>query len=254
MLNKTIEDNIVIVTLENGKYNTVTLETLRMLNDIIDEVNTKDELKGIVLTGSGRFFSSGFDLPMFLAMDTREKVHAFFEEEEEILLKLFMCRKPVICAMNGHSAAMGMIMAMAADYRLVVDHPKVKLGMSEIKIGLALTITEAEVMRFGLDTDKKWRDVMYFGNMMNPEAAKSMEIVDEVVAAEDLVARAKELVALWIDTPGRPFITMKQLLKGNVEKRVRELMADGTWKQGLECFFDKDVRAALEFTHAMMAG
>lgn len=254
MINRTIEDNIIIATIDNGKFNSITLEALRALKAMIDEVNNNEEIKGLVLTGTGGFFSSGFNLPMFLGFKDHKEVVGFFEEEEPILIDYFTCSKPVVCAMNGHTAAMGMILAMASDYRIVINKPKLKLGMSEIKIGLPLSPVMSEVMRFGLDTDKKFRDIMYFGNMINPETAKEMGIVDEIVEPDQLLARAKEIVKMWIDTPGRPFIPMKSMLKAEAVGKIKHLQATQPWKEALECFFYKDVRGALEFTQAMMAG
>lgn len=254
MINRTIEDNIIIATIDNGKFNSITLEALRALKAMIDEVNNNEEIKGLILTGTGGFFSSGFNLPMFLGFRDHKEVVGFFEEEEPILIDYFTCSKPVVCAMNGHTAAMGMILAMASDYRIVINKPKLKLGMSEIKIGLPLSPVMSEVMRFGLDTDKKFRDIMYFGNMINPETAKEMGIVDEIVEPDQLLERAKEIVKMWIDTPGRPFIPMKSMLKAEAVGKIKHLQATQPWKEALECFFYKDVRGALEFTQAMMAG
>jgi hypothetical protein len=79
-----------------------------------------------------------------------------------------------------------MIVSMACDYRLVINHPKIKLGMTEIKLSLALSPAEVEIMKFGLDTDKKYRDVIFGGELFNPELAVQREIFDELVADEDI--------------------------------------------------------------------
>lgn len=253
MLKEKIEDNIVIAVLSNGKTNSVTFETLSQLDLIVKKVNEDESLKGIVLTGEGRFFSSGFHLPMFLGFKNHGEVVDFFLKEEEILINFFACKKPVVSAINGHCAAAGLILSMAADYRIAKYHPKIRLGMSEIKIGLALSIAQNEIMRFGLDTDKKFRDVMYFGEMFGVEKAKEMGMVDEIVNDDDeLIRRAKEIVALWIDTPSRPFITMKKLLKKDTVDRIRERLKDPEWKEALHCFFREDVRATFEFVQASM--
>lgn len=252
MLVETIEDGVVIVTLKNGKTNSITAETLAMLDEIVAKVNEDDALKGIVLTGVGRFFSSGFDLPMFLGFKDHAEIISFFDEEEESLIRFLTCRKPVVCAINGHCAAAGMIWGMASDYRIVKNHPKIKLGMSEIKIGLPLSVAQTEVMRFGLDTDKKFRDVMYFGDMVDPLRAKELGIVDEVVEEDELISRAIQIVKLWIDTPGRPFIPMKYMLKKEAVAKIREGLKDPKWKEQLKCFFKDDVRATLEFVQASM--
>ena len=56
MLNKEIQDGIVIARLNDKMTNAVTLETLKQIKEIVTEVNERDELKGIILTGEGRFF------------------------------------------------------------------------------------------------------------------------------------------------------------------------------------------------------
>ncbi len=253
MIKEKIEDNIVIATLANGKTNSITMETLTQIDEIVKRVNEDETLKGIVLTGEGRFFSSGFHLPMFLNFKNHDEAVDFFLKEEEILINFLTCDKPIVSAINGHCAAAGLIFSMAADYRIAKFHEKIKIGMSEIKIGLALSIAQNEVMRFGLDSDKKFRDVMYFGEMFGVNKAKEMEIVDEVVNDdEELIRRAKEIVALWIDTPNRPFIHMKSLLKKDTVESIRKGLAEGVWKDALHCFFQDDVRATLEFVQATM--
>ena len=252
MLNEKLEDGIIIATFEHGKTNSLTLEILRKLRDIVKKSNEDDAVKGIVLTGAGRTFCSGFDLPMFMGFKDVKEVGDFFDEGEEILLELFECRKPVVSALNGHAIAGGLIFAMATDYRIVKSHPKITIGMSEIKLGLALTIAQSEVMRFGYDSNKKFRDLMYIGRMLDINSAKEYGIVDEIVEEADLIPRAKEIVKKWIDNPGRAFIKLKEGLKKPTADRIRKRLAEENWKEGFKCFFDKDVRGAIEFVMAMM--
>ncbi|HWR68028.1 MAG TPA: enoyl-CoA hydratase/isomerase family protein [Desulfomonilia bacterium] len=252
MLNERIEDGIIIATFENGKINSITLETLRKLRDIVKKANEDDAVKGIVLTGAGRIFCSGFDLPMFLGFKDVDEIVAFFHEEEEILLELFMCRKPVVSALNGAAVAGGLIFAMATDYRIVKNHPKITIGMSEIRLGLPLSLAQSGIMRFGYDSDKKFTDLMYFGRMLDVNAARDLAIVDEIVEEADLIPRAKAVISAWIDNPGRAFIKLKEGLKKPVADRIRERIAKENWQEGLNCFFNKDVREALEFVRSMM--
>jgi enoyl-CoA hydratase/carnithine racemase len=253
MFEETIEDDIRIVTLKNGKTNPFNKEMLLRLKEIIDEVNSTPTLKGIILTGDGRFFSSGFDLPIFINFKDQKEAIEFFEMEEEVLLALFTCEKPVVSAINGHCAAAGLIYSMAADYRIAKNHPKIKIGMSEIKIGLGLSIAQHEVMRFGLDSDLKFRDVMYFGEMVGVERAKEMQLIDEVVEEDQLIDRAKQVITTWIDTPNRPFIQMKRLLRMDTARRVQKKLKEENWQDGMNTFFKEDVRQTLEFVQASMA-
>jgi enoyl-CoA hydratase/carnithine racemase len=252
MLNERNEEGIIIAEFDNGKVNSITLETLRKLRKIVKKANEDDSVRGIILTGAGKTFSGGFDLPMFLGFKDIDEVAAFIQEEDEILTELFMCNKPVVSAINGHAIAGGLICAMASDYRIAKNHPKINLGMSEIKLGLPLSHAQAEVMRFGFDSDKKWRDVMYFGKMFNVEAAKEFGIVDEIVDEDELMNRAKKIVSKWIDNPGRAFIKLKEGLKKPTADRIRQRLAEENWQESLNCFFDPNVRGALEFVMSMM--
>lgn len=93
----------------------------------------------------------------------------------------------------------------------MVNQPKLKLGMTEIKLGLALSPAEAGIMKFGLDTDKKYRDVIFGGELFNPATAVQREIYDELVDdPSTLLNKAKAKVcashgrSLWVRNPPRP--------------------------------------------------
>ncbi|MBF0118461.1 MAG: enoyl-CoA hydratase/isomerase family protein [Desulfobacterales bacterium] len=253
MFQETIEDNIIIFKFNNPPTNSIKVETLKKLQSVINEVNNNPEIKGLILTGEGRFFSSGFDLPMFLSFKNLDEIVEFFNFEENLLCDLFTCKKPVVSAINGHDAAGGLIFSMASDYRIVKNHPKIKIGMSEIKLGLPLSIAQFEVMRFGLDSDKKLRDILYFGDMIDVNRAKELQIVDEIVEDAELLKRAKQIVSLWIDTPGKPFITMKYMLKKHAADTIKTALQKNDWQERLNCFFIKEVRMTLEFVQATMA-
>lgn len=237
-----VEDNIIVFKFNNGKVNSITTETLQGLNEAVERLNHEEELKGMILTGAGRYFSGGFDLGTFTSFTSSEEIKDWFAYEEGVLLKVFTCQKPVVAAVNGHATAAGMIFSMACDYRLVMNNPKLKLGMTEIKIGLALTPTQGEIMRFGLDTDKKFRDMIYKGELINPSQAVELGIFDEVVETEEeLIRRAKEQVCAYIDTPGRPFMLLKYLEKIHAADYCQEGLKRYDWDLLVKTFTDESV-------------
>jgi len=253
MIQKRVEDDILIVTLENGKDNSILKSFYDEMRELLRELNDNPSPKGMVITGQGRFFSSGFNLPMFLSFKNAKEIADFFKQvEEPVLVDLFMCKKPVIAALNGHTVAGGMILAMACDYRIATPNPKVKYGMSEVKIGLPLAVAQGEIVRFSMSNDKNYRDLVYFGKMMGVEDARAMNIVDEVVEEAELITRAKQVISTWIDNPGRAFIPIKTLYRMPLADRMRKYIAEWDWEKSLECFFWEDVRKTLEFVYASM--
>jgi enoyl-CoA hydratase/carnithine racemase len=253
MIEERIEDSIVIATINHGRNNSITLDWLRQLRDIVNRVNSGDEFKGIVLTGAGRTFSSGFDLPMFLDLKDLNAVVAFFKEEEDILLDIFTCKKPVVAAINGSAVAGGMILAMACDWRIMKNHPKLKIGMSEIKIGLPLSVAQSRIMRFGLDSDRLYRDVMYLAEMYDVNQARAMGAIDEIVEEDKLITRAKEVVCMFMDQPGKAFMKLKEGLRRDTAAIIRETMKTEKWHELLKCFFDPTVRTTLDSVQQKMS-
>jgi enoyl-CoA hydratase/carnithine racemase len=252
MLTHVIEDAIVIATFCGGKYNTISQQTLQELRQVLKIVAETADIKGLVLTGQGKTFSSGFDLASILAFQEREQAVLFFRLAEEVLFDLFTCPKPVVCAMNGAAVAGGFIFSMAVDYRIVKNHPKIKLGMPEIKMGLGLTPGQTEIMRFGIDSNRHFRDVMYFGELYDVQSAKQAGLVDEVVE-EDVIARAKQIVTTWANNPGHALSIFKTYYRKPYADRIRERMKDQDWKTNLiDVLFSPEVRKALAFSQSMM--
>lgn len=255
MFDYTIEDNIVIFRFNNGRTNSITLETLQGLEKLIDRLNNETALKGLVLTGTGRYFSSGFDLGEFTSFASDQAIVDWFKIEEEVLYKLFTCSKPVIAAINGHATAAGMIVSMACDYRLVINNARVKLGMTEIKIGLSLTPAEAEIMLYGLDSDKKYRDVVFGGELFSPIDAVNREILDELVDDQgELISRAKAKICSMIDTPGQPFIGLKQLQRKQRAAIIRNNIDSFDMNNLVQTFTNPAILKALNFIKQALAG
>jgi enoyl-CoA hydratase/carnithine racemase len=249
-----VENDIVVFKFKNGKINPISTETLQGLAEVVERVNQEEQLKGIIITGEGRYLSSGFDLQTFTTFESPQAIIDWFEFEEETLYKLFTCSKPVVAAMNGHATAAGMIVSMACDYRICVNHPKIKLGMTEIKIGLALTPAEAEIMRFGLDTDANYRDVIFKGEMFDPVWALEHRVVDELADnADDLMEKAKAKVSALIDTPGRPFIMLKDMQKRHAAKAIRDGIEAYDFQLLVDTFTNKSVVDTLKMVLAAIS-
>ena len=237
-----IEDNIVIFQFKSNKVSSIQLETLKALDQVIDRVNNEEELKGIVLVGTDRYFSGGFDLNEFVSFPDAQAIIDWFKVEEEVLYKLFTCSKPVIAAVNGAATAAGMIVACAADYRIGLNHPKIKVGMTEIKLGLSLTPAEAGLMRWGLDTEKNYRDIIFKGDLIPITEAVERGIFDELAdTPEELMEKAKAKVVALIDTPGRPFIGLKKVHRAHHASIIRQGIDEFDFNELVKVFTDEKV-------------
>ncbi len=249
-----VEDSTMIFKFDNNRYNAISTETLVGLNEAVKRVNNEENLKGLIITGEGHIFSSGFELATFISFKDTAECIEWFKFQEEVMFNLFACKKPVIAAVNGSATAAGMIVAMAADYRIAINNPKIKIGMTEINIGLSLTSVEAEIMKFGLDSNKNFRDVIFSGNFMNPTTAMQKGILDELITDEnELMEKSKTKVSGLIDSPGQPFILLKHLQKRQVKEYIQESNNNFDWNTFAGTFFNEVVLTTLSRVKASMA-
>ncbi len=247
-----IEDGIVIFQIQTNKVSSISLATLKEMNDIIDRLNTEDELKGLIITGTDKYFSGGFDLNEFVSFESPQAIVDWFKYEEEVLIKLFTCSKPVVAALNGHATAAGMIVTMACDWRIAVNSPKVRMGMTEIKLGLSLTPAEAGLMRWGLDTEKKYRDIIFKGQLISVVDAAGREILDELVEEDKLIEAAKAKISDLIDQPGRSFIALKRVHRENQASLMRSGVDRFDWNEMVKVFTDPKIIGALKAVKAQI--
>lgn len=241
-----IEDGIIVFTFNNPKVNAITTETLKAIDEAVDKLNADEALKGMVLTGTGRFFCGGFDLNIFTTFASGAEVIKWFKYEEEVLLKLFTCTKPVVSAVNGGATAAGMIVSMASDYNIVINNPKVKVGMTEIKLGMSLSPAMGNIMRFGLDTDKNFRDIIMKGELVDPMFCVDRGIFDELAEAEELIDKAKAKICALYDTLGHPFIQLKSLQKRQMSALIRKELDEYNWNLMADTFMDEKINKFLK--------
>lgn len=250
---KTVDDGIITFTFDNNGYNSINTEVLHGLHDAVRQANSDDSVKGIIITGQGRIFSSGYELGTFISFKDDADCLEWGGMRESVIYDLFTCKKPVVAAINGHAMAAGLIVAMAADYRIVVNNPKVKMGMPEINIGIPLSNSEAEVIKFGFGSDKNYRDMMFTGAQINPETALQKGLVDELAADRaELIEKAQAKIIAMMDAPGRAFVMLKQVEKRHVADYIQANSSKFDWQGYAACFFKESVMAAIKKVKASM--
>jgi len=246
MLDIKVEDNIIIAKLDNQKTNSISYELLQQLDGLLDRINDEEAIRGLILIGAGRFFSSGFSLPELTVFTEAQQPIDWFLYEEQVLLKLFTCSKPVISCLNGHAVAGGMIFAMTSDYIIALNNDRIKIGMSEIKIGLSLTPIQVEVMRWGLSSIRNYKDIIFKAENINPLRALELGIVDELVDQEELLlVRAKQKVCSLIDTPSRPFIRLKKSHRRPAVITMQRMLEECDWQPFGDSFVSEAVKTTL---------
>ena len=124
---------VAVLPMRAGKANAIGSAFLDRLSAQLDAVEASGA-SALVLTGEGRAFSAGLDLPEVSRLD-RGALERFIRRFSEVMLRVFALPVPVVAAINGHAIAGGCVLAMQADVRLAAEGDY-RIGLNEVAIGL----------------------------------------------------------------------------------------------------------------------
>jgi enoyl-CoA hydratase len=183
-----IGGHVATVTMDNPPVNALSRTMNDELTVALDRISETDEIRAVVLTGSGKVFCAGADLKGraenikgpgdFMAHNrrTRECFHAIRE-----------CAKPVVVAING--AALGSGLAMVASADVLVASEKASLGLPEVDVGLLGGCRHA-MRLFG---HSRLRRMMLTGYRVPGEELYRLGIVEACTSPEELMPTALEI-------------------------------------------------------------
>ncbi|HET8567453.1 MAG TPA: enoyl-CoA hydratase/isomerase family protein [Candidatus Limnocylindria bacterium] len=184
------QDRVGHIILDRPPANSYDRDFLRDLSDAIDDARFDQEVRSILVrSASEKFFSAGADIKFFAQTDA-ETQFAFVVYANEVMSKLERTPKIVVCAINGHCLGGGLEIALCADARIAADGAY-NIGLPEVTLGV-LPGTGGTQRLPRLIGRQKALDLMVLGAPVKPPQAKELGIVDDVVPAAELLAKAQE--------------------------------------------------------------
>jgi crotonobetainyl-CoA hydratase len=182
------EGGVLTITLDRPKANAINVATSHALYAAFAQLRDDPALRVAILTGTGRFFSAGWDLTSATegeAIDADHGAGGFGG-----LTEFFGLGKPVIAAVNGLAMGGGFELALAADLMVASDTaefalPEVKLGMVADSGGL-LRLPQRLPRAVAME-------LLLTGRRMGAPEAKSWGLVNRVVSPDALMDAAQAL-------------------------------------------------------------
>jgi enoyl-CoA hydratase/carnithine racemase len=187
---------ILTVTINRPeRLNAVDTAAMRELTHIFTRADRDDRVRVVIVTGAGRAFCAGGDLSSgtstfdAVAEGRASDAADHVETGGPLAMSVFRCRKPFIAALNGAAVGVGLTMILPMDVRIAV--PGAKLAMSFVRRGI---VPDACATWFlprlvGLSTALDWAGT---GRTFTTDEAHRAGLVDEVVAPDQLLGRARE--------------------------------------------------------------
>jgi enoyl-CoA hydratase/carnithine racemase len=157
----------------------------------------KEGIRALVLSGSPGWFSGGLDVSLLLTLD-RPAMATTWRDFYALLRALACSPIPIVAAITGHAPAGGTVLALFCDRRIVAQG-NWKIGLNEVPVGLPLPpVIFAALQR--LVGPRHAERLAVGGILVSPSEAAQVGLVDEMVAADQVVERAiaccEELLAL----------------------------------------------------------
>jgi enoyl-CoA hydratase len=201
---------VAVLRMEHGPVNAMDLELCQTLAERLRGC-AADPARAVVVTGTDRTFSAGVDLKRYLA-GGEPYVAEFLPALADMFRAAFELAKPVVAAVNGHAIAGGCVLAACADQVLMADSGG-RIGVPELRVGVPFPRIALEVMREAVGEVGARRLVMG-AQTYDPQRARELGLVDEVVPAGELGKRALAAArALATDVPADTFALAKVQLR-----------------------------------------
>jgi enoyl-CoA hydratase len=192
------QQGITTVTLNRPPANALDLEFTQQLADLFESLELGSDSRALVLTGEGNCFCAGLDLKVLVSYDIPQQdqlIQAF----NRMALALYGFRRPTLAAVNGHAIAGGFILTLLCDYRIgPVDVGT--YGLTEGQVGVAFPVGALMPAIAELQPGAA-RRLMLGAETYSAESALTDRAFDELVAVDQVVARATEVATVWKERP-----------------------------------------------------
>jgi 2-(1,2-epoxy-1,2-dihydrophenyl)acetyl-CoA isomerase len=232
------------------RMNAWNAQLARDLLDALTSVGEDAGVRAVLLTGAGRAFSSGADLKESQSRDEtgpHDLYSVLTERYHPLILGVREMPKPVVAAVNGAAAGIGLSLALACDLVLAAESAYFLLAFVNIGLvpdgGSSLLVPS----RVGF---ARAAEMAMLGERIPARQAQEWGLINQVWLDEELPARAAELVDRLADGPTRAYAGIKRQLNNWLYQRMgeqlqfeariqQEMGASGDFAEGVKAFTDK---------------
>lgn len=180
-------DSIATITINRpNKLNALNKETLGELHAILSDFEKDEQIKVIILTGSGeKAFVAGADISEFAQFSEKEGEKLGAKGQKKVFDFIENLSTPVIAALNGYALGGGLELAMACHFRVASDNAQ--MGLPEVSLGVIPGYGGTQRLPQLVGKGRAMEMIMTAG-MISAEQALSYGLVNHVVPQEELLS------------------------------------------------------------------
>jgi len=216
-----IKNKVATITLNRPEvFNSFNREMALRLQSILDDCETNDDVRAIVLTGNGKAFCAGQDLKEVTTPELNPGFKKILEEHyNPIITRIRNIKKPIIGAINGVAAGAGANIALACD--IVVAHEKVSFIQAFSLIGLvpdsAGTYFLPRLIGF-----QKAQALAMLGDKISAEDAEKMGMIYKMILLKSFNEEVQKLALKLANMPTKALGMIKELFNASMTNTLEQ--------------------------------
>ncbi len=243
------EENIATITLSNEKnHNAFDDKLIADLITIFNQLNDDANIRAVILKAEGRSFSAGADLNWMKRMAGYDRDENLVDAKAlaELLRLMNHLKKPLIGIIQG--AAYGGGVGLAAVCDIVIASPKASFCLSEVRLGLIpAVISPYVVAAIGARAARRY---FLTAEIFNAKDALDLGLVHEIVEAEELQKKERQLVKILLKNAPTAIAAAKELITivdrpiddeliAQTANIICDIRASSEGREGLNAFLQK---------------
>lgn len=209
------ETDVAVVILNRPeRRNALSVELLKELTKVMEEIEICGDIKSVVITGGEKVFCAGADISMFPALSTVDEAYNLVEGIKYALGSLKRVSKPVIAAICGYALGGGMELCLHCDIRIASENAM--FGLPEINLGAFPAAGGTQILPriIGVALAK---EMLLIGDPISAQEAYRIGIVNKIYPKQDVLAEAMKMAENLAKKPAYAVRTIKRVVDNGCE-------------------------------------
>lgn len=241
------DGHMAVLTLNRpDKMNAISAAMRENLPLMLQEVQEDDNVRVLIITGAGRGFCSGADVAVQAARAAGQQAETsrktILQLVGSLILGFEKINKPIIAAINGIAAGVGLTITLACDLRIASANAR--FSAIWVKRGLIADGGATFLLPFIVGMEKAL-ELTFTGDIIDAKEAERIRLVSRVVAPEELMTRAKDLAQKIASGPPISVELVKRVMWEKIRNQLREQLLLESYAQNV-CRTTQDQKEAVK--------
>jgi enoyl-CoA hydratase len=210
-----VDGGVAVLTLDRpGRLNAIGSDTVALLHDALDAIESNPAVRVVVVAGQGRAFSAGADITELDSLETAHDFARFVRSLTDSFGRLARLPQPSIAAVDGLALGGGFELALACDLR--VAGAGARFGVPEVRLGLLPAAAGTQRLARLLPAAVA-KLLLMTGESLGADDTLRWGLVNRVVPAGEALAASLELARSLAGGPPMALAAAKRLVTDGVE-------------------------------------